>query len=87
VTHVLARVHTEYPAQVSSADLSKVGNVGYDKLWVTEFDDRRLHEIVVATLVELMGHTMTHADDETAATFEQQLAGFDAAAFVDAYRD
>ncbi len=30
---------------------------------------------------------MGHADDETTAAFEQQLAGFDAAAFVDAYRD
>lgn len=87
VTHVLAKVHATYPARISSADLSEVNDVGYAKLWVTEFDDRRLHEIVVEVLVELMSHMMEHADNETAVAFEQQLAGFDAAAFVDAYRD
>jgi hypothetical protein len=51
------------------------------------FDPRQLHEVVVELLVELMDHAVGHADDEAAASeFEEQLAQFDVAAFVDAYR-
>jgi len=34
--------------------------------WVTEFDSRRLHEIVVGFVVELMEHAVSHADDDEA---------------------
>lgn len=87
VTHVLAKLHEEHPDRISSADLSEIGEVGYARLWVTRFDGRRLHEHVVEALIELMSHAMGQADNETAAAFDQQLAAFDAAAFVDTYRD
>jgi len=41
--------------------------------WVTEFDSRRLHEIVVELVVELMEHAVSHADDDEAlSAFEQK---------------
>ena len=82
-SHVLAMVQEEYPDRIASADLADAGQVGYARLWVADFSDRRLHEL----LVELMDHAVSHADDEAADRFERQLATFDAAAFVDAYRD
>jgi hypothetical protein len=55
---------------------------------VTEFDARRLHEIVVELVVELMEHAVSHAEDESAvAEFEEQMLEFDVAEFVDAYRE
>lgn len=84
--HVLAMVQEEYPDRIASADLGDAGRVGYARLWVADFSDRRLHEVVVELLVELMDHAVSHADDAAADRFERQLAGFDAAAFVDAYR-
>ncbi|PSP19854.1 hypothetical protein BRC62_01260 [Halobacteriales archaeon QH_10_67_13] len=80
--HVLAMVQEESPDRIASADLADAGQVGYARLWVADFSDRRLHEV----LVELMDHALSHADDEAADRFERQLATF-AAAFVDAYRD
>jgi len=55
--------------------------------WVTEFDSRRLHEIVVELVVELMEHAVSHADDDEAlSAFEQEMVEFDVAEFVDQYR-
>lgn len=84
--HVLAMVEEEYPDRVVTADLGDAGQVGYARVWVTAMSDRRLHEIVVELLVELMDHAVSHADDEAAAAFAQQLSAFDVSAFVDAYR-
>jgi len=54
---------------------------------VTEFDSRRLHEIVVELVVELMEHAVSHADDDEAlSAFEQEMVEFDVAEFVDQYR-
>jgi len=53
---------------------------------VAEFDARRLHEIVVELVVELMEHAASHGDEATAAAFERQMTEFDVGAFVDAYR-
>jgi len=61
--------------------------VGYGLLWVADYDARRLHEVVVELLVELVEHAVSHADDEAVVSeFEADLAAFDVAAFVDAYR-
>ena len=51
------------------------------------FDPRSLHRVVVELLVELMNHAVEHAGNDAAVReFEAQLAQFDVAAFVDAYR-
>ena len=85
--HALAMVREEYPNRVASADLSGDGGVGYALVWVTDFDSRELHRIVVELLVELMEHAISHADaGPTVAEFEQQMAEFDVDGFVDAYR-
>jgi hypothetical protein len=56
-------------------------------LWVSDFDDRRLHEIVVELIVELMEHAVSHADDDSAMSeFEEQMLSFDVAAFGEEYR-
>jgi hypothetical protein len=85
--HLLAMVQEEYPQRVARADCADDGSVGYALVWVTEFDTRKLHEVIVELLVELMDHAIGHADDEVAvAEFEEQLAEFDVGAFVDTYR-
>ncbi|MFB6204940.1 MAG: DUF5815 family protein [Haloglomus sp.] len=86
-THVMGIVMEEFPEKVASADVSEDGHVGYAMVWVTDFDSRRLHEVVVELLVELMEHAVSHADDESAmSSFEQQMLEFDVAAFVEQYR-
>ncbi|MFC4248174.1 DUF5815 family protein [Natribaculum luteum] len=85
--HLLGVVMEEFPERVVSYDATEDGTVGYAMLWITDFDSRRLHEIVVELVVELMEHAVSHAEDETAVTeFESQMLEFDVEAFVDEYR-
>ena len=85
--HVMGIVLEEFPEKVAVADVSDDGHVGYALLWVTDFDSRRLHEIVVELLVELMEHAVSHGDETTASRFEEQMMAFDVEAFVDRYRE
>jgi len=85
--HLMGVVLEEFPDDVAAKDVSDDGSVGYAMAWVTAFDSRRLHEVVVELVVELMEHAVSHADDQNAVQeFEQQMLEFDVAAFVDAYR-
>jgi hypothetical protein len=85
--HVMGMVVEEFPDAVVSADVSGDGDVGYALVWVTEFDDRRLHEVVVELLVELMEHAISHAEDGSAMSeFESRMEEFDVSAFVEQYR-
>ncbi len=87
IAHLLGVVIEEFPEKVAVADATDDGAVGFSMAWVTDFDSRRLHEIVVELLVELMEHAVSHAeDDEMAAEFEAQMLEFDIEAFVDQYR-
>jgi hypothetical protein len=87
IAHLLGVVIEEFPEEVAVADATDDGAVGFSMAWVTDFDSRRLHEIVVELLVELMEHAVSHAeDDEMAAEFEAQMLEFDIEAFVDQYR-
>jgi hypothetical protein len=86
-THLMGVVMEEFPEEVVSEDVSENGNVGYSLVWVTDFDARRLHEIVVELVVELMEHAISHAEDDSAMTeFEEQMLDFDVAEFVEQYR-
>jgi hypothetical protein len=86
-THVMGLVMEEFHEAVASADVSEDGTVGYSLVWMTDFDSRRLHEVVVELLIELMDHAISHADDEGAvAAFEDELQSFDVEAFVAEYR-
>ncbi|MFC3957968.1 DUF5815 family protein [Halovivax cerinus] len=85
--HLLGIVMEEFPESIAVHDAEDDGSVGYAMLWVTTFDARRLHEIVVELVVELMDHAVSHADDDAIVReFESQLDGFDVAAFVEEYR-
>lgn len=85
--HLMGMVLEEFPEEVTAADVSDDGRVGYGMVWIAEFDARRLHEIAVELLVELMDHAVSHATDETAAdSFQEQLDSFDVKTFVDQYR-
>ena len=86
IAHVMGVVLEEFPEAVVSADTSDDGHVGYSMVWVTDFDSRRLHEIVVELLVELMEHAVSHADSATAEAFERQMHELDVGAFVEQYR-
>jgi hypothetical protein len=85
--HVMGIVLEEFPEEVVAEDVAENGEVGYSMLWLTDFDSRRLHEIVVELIVELMDHAISHAeDDEAAASFEKQMLEFDVGEFVEVYR-
>ena len=87
VQHLMGIVMEEFPEKVASADLSENPDVGYVMVWLTDFDARRLHEVVVELVVELMEHAISHADDETAMTeFEEAMVSFDVSEFVEEYR-
>ncbi|UTF52089.1 DUF5815 family protein [Natronosalvus rutilus] len=86
--HLLGIVMEEFPDEVVVHDASEDGAVGYTLLWVTDFEARRLHVVVVELIVELMEHAISHADDGDAITeFETQMLEFDVESFVDQYRD
>jgi hypothetical protein len=85
--HLMGMVLEEFPERVVVADASEDGEVGFALVWMTDFDSRRLHEVVVELVVELMDHAVSHAEDESAAAaFQRELDGFDVEAFVDQYR-
>ncbi|MDZ7746258.1 MAG: DUF5815 family protein [Halobacteriales archaeon] len=87
MTHLMGVVLEEFPENVVAADVSDDGEVGYAMVWVTDFDSRRLHAVVVELIVELMEHAVSHAEDESAVSnFEAQMHEFDVDAFVEAYR-
>jgi hypothetical protein len=85
--HLMGIVLEEFPDEVVAEDVSEDSSIGYAMLWVTDFDSRRLHEIIVELVVELMEHAVSHADDDSAMTeFEEQMQAFDMSEFVEAYR-
>ncbi|RLM57075.1 hypothetical protein DVK02_04565 [Halobellus sp. Atlit-31R] len=85
--HLMGIVLEEFPQRVVSADVSDDGDVGAGIVWVTDFPSRRLHEIIVELVVELMEHAISHADDEAAVSeFEAQMLDFDVSEFVEQYR-
>jgi hypothetical protein len=86
--HLLGIVLEEFPEEVAVADVTDDQDLGYAMVWVTSFDSRRLHEIIVELVVELMEHAISHADSDEAMTeFEQQMLSFDIEEFVEEYRD
>lgn len=85
--HLMGIVLEEFPEEVAVYDAGDDGTVGYAMAWVTAFDSRRLHEVIVELVVELMEHAVSHADDDEAISqFERQMLEFDITAFVDEYR-
>jgi len=85
--HLLGVVLEEFPEAVVASDASENADVGYAMAWVTDFDSRRLHEIVVELVVELMEHAVSHADDDAAlSAFEAEMVEFDVSEFVEQYR-
>jgi len=87
MAHLMGVVIEEFPDQVAFADAAEDGAVGFSMAWVTDFDSRRLHEIVVELIVDLMEHAVSHAEDDAMAEeFEAQMFEFAIEAFVDEYR-
>ncbi len=87
IPHVLAMVREEHPEDVTSADCSGDGEVGFGLVWASSFDARRLHERIIELVVELMEHAIEHADDgPTVEEFQRQLDEFEVEEFVEQYR-
>jgi len=85
--HLLGIALEEFPEAVVTHDASDHADVGYAMVWVADFDSRRLHEILVELVVEVMEHAVSHADDDEAlARFEEEMTAFDVSEFVDRYR-
>ncbi|WP_049926361.1 DUF5815 family protein [Halopiger goleimassiliensis] len=85
--HLMGIVLEEFPEKVVVHDAAEDGAVGYAMVWITDFDARRLHEIVVELVVELMEHAISHAEDDDAVSeFEAQMLEFDVGEFVEQYR-
>ncbi|MFC6724528.1 DUF5815 family protein [Halobium palmae] len=86
--HLMGIVLEEFPQAVVAADVTEDQDVGYAMVWVADFDSRRLHEIIVELVVELMEHAVSHAEDDGATTeFEEQMLQFDVSEFVEQYRE
>ncbi|MFC4357472.1 DUF5815 family protein [Halobium salinum] len=86
--HLMGIVLEEFPKRVVAEDVTDDQDVGYAMVWVTDFDSRRLHEIIVELVVELMEHAVSHSDDTGATTeFEEQMLQFDVSEFVEQYRE
>ncbi|MFB6201012.1 MAG: DUF5815 family protein [Halorhabdus sp.] len=85
--HLMGIVMEEYPDAVVAEDVEDDGDLGAGLVWITDFDARRLHEVVVELVVELMEHAISHADDEAAISeFEADMQEFDVSEFVETYR-
>ena len=85
--HLMGMVMEEFPEQVAVADAADEGDVGFAMVWISGFDARRLHEVIVELVVEMMEHAVSHAESERAITeFEEQMLEFDVQEFVDQYR-
>ena len=85
--HLMGIVLEEFPGEVVAEDASENPDMGYSMLWITRFDSRRLHEVIVELVVELMEHAISHAEDTNAMTqFEEQMLQFDVSEFVEQYR-
>jgi len=85
--HLLGIVLEEFPETVVSRDASENAAVGYAMVWVADFHSRRLHEVIVELVVELMEHAVSHADDDAALrNFEEEMTAFDVVEFVERYR-
>ena len=85
--HLMGIVLEEFPDAVVAEDVADDGDIGCGLVWVTDFDARRLHEIIVELVVELMEHAVSHADDDEAISeFEAEMQAFDVAEFVEVYR-
>jgi hypothetical protein len=86
--HLLGIAMEELPDRVVAEDVSEDEDTGFGIVWVAQDDARRLHEILVELVVELMDHAVSHADDEAARQrFEEQMFDFDVSAFVESYRE
>ena len=86
--HLMGIVLEEFPNRVVATDASNDQDVGFSMLWLTDFDSRRLHEVIVELVIELMEHAVSHGSDDQALTqFEQQMLDFDVSEFVTQYRD
>lgn len=84
--HLMGLVIEEFPDSVVVHDASDDGQVGYAVVWVTMLGARRLHEVIVELVIELMEHAVSHADDGAMTEFEEAMLEFEVAAFVDQYR-
>lgn len=86
--HLMGAVIEEYPNKITVTDATSMGTLGCGVVWITAFDSRRLHEVIVELILELMDHAMAHAEDsDQMAEFKSSLAEFDIEVFVDEYRD
>lgn len=85
--HLLGLVLEEFPEAVTVADRSDDGHVGWAMVWITDFDARRLHGIIVELVIELMEHAVSHADEAVLRDFESTMLSFDVEEFVDQYRE
>ncbi|HET7324364.1 MAG TPA: DUF5815 family protein [Halococcus sp.] len=85
--HLMGMVLEEFPEKIVAEDVSENTDVGYALVWIADFDSRRLHEIVVELIVEVMDHAMSHTeDDDSIEEFERQMQAFDVEEFVETYR-
>jgi hypothetical protein len=86
--HLLGIVLEEFPGEIVAEDVSEDQEVGYTMLWISQFDARRLHEVIVELVIELMEHAVSHSDDSQAvSSFEEEMLEFDVSEFVEQYRE
>ena len=84
---LMGLVMEAHPDRIVAHDASEDGATGFAIAWIADYDARKLHEIVVETVIDLMADAVTEAgDDSAAAAFTEHRAEFEVADFVAEYR-
>ncbi|MDR5655877.1 DUF5815 family protein [Halodesulfurarchaeum sp. HSR-GB] len=85
---LMGLVMEAHPDRIVTHDASEDGTTGFAVAWIADFEARRLHEIVVETVIDLMQEAVENAEaDSAAAKFTTELATFDVEEFVADYRE
>lgn len=85
--HLMGMAIDEFPEAIAHTDVSENGRIGCQHVWIAAFDSRRLHEVLVDLVLEVMEHAMSHTEDDAArAEFDMSIEQFDVETFVERYR-
>ncbi|MFB6110332.1 MAG: DUF5815 family protein [Halodesulfurarchaeum sp.] len=84
---LMGLVMETHPDRIAAHDAAEDGTTGFAIAWIADFDARRLHEIVVEAVIDLMAEAVSEAGDDSAvAAFTEHRSAFDVDEFVAEYR-
>jgi hypothetical protein len=85
---LMGLVMDAYPEHLVAHDAMEDGSTGFAVAWISTFDARELHELVVEAVLGIMANAVTEVGDDSAtAAFTEHRTEFDVEEFVTEYRD